>query len=576
MRDTNPKSKIQNGMTELLHLRLSAPIKTPKPRIIFWFSLSLTFAFIYGVLALQQAFSSEYIVQDDARQHVFWMQRFLAPDLFPGDLIANYFQSVAPAGYATFYKSITSLGINPLLLSKILPVFLGLITTAFCFGVCLELFPVPAAGFVASLLLNQSLWLKDDLVSATPRAFVYPIFLAFLYFLLKRSLVLVCSAIALLGLFYPQGVFNAAIILILQLVRWDKGIPRLSGDRRDYLFCATGLAVAVLVMLPFALESSEYSPTITAAQARNLPEFLPGGRSAFFSNDPWRFWLSGGRSGFLPSIQPSTMAVGFFLPILLRYQSHLPLIQRVSRKIAILPQMVLASLVMFCAAHALLFKLHLPGRYSGYTLRIVLALATGITLIVIWDALWQAYRQRVLAIAAISLLGVALLLYPSFDKNFPNTKYKVGSFPTLYQFFQTQPKDSLIASLAEEANNLPTFAQRAILVGREYAIPYHLGYYRQFRQRTLELIQAQYSPDLSAAQNLIQKYGVDFWLLDKAAFTPEYVANNNWLRQYQPATQSALSQLKQGKIPALSKVSDRCQVFDQNGFVVLNAKCMQK
>ena len=560
-------------MTLHLHKRLNVPIKTAKPRIIFWLSFSLTFSLIYGVLALQQAFSSKYVVQDDARQHVFWMQRFLDPDLFPNDLIANYFQSVAPAGYATFYK-LMAVGIDPLLLSKLLPVFLGLITTAFCFGVCLELFPVPAAGFVASLLLNQSLWLKDDLVSATPRAFVYPIFLAFLYFLLRKSLVLVCVAIALLGLFYPQAVFNASIILILQLIRLNKRLPTLSPDRRDYLFCATGLAVAVLVMLPFALESSEYSPTITAAQARNLPEFLPGGRSAFFSNDPWRFWLSGGRSGFLPSIQPSSMAVGFLLPILLRYQSHLPLIKRVRRKIAILPQMVLASLVMFCAAHALLFKLHLPGRYSGYSLRIVLSGAAGITLIVIWDALWQAYKQRVVAIAAISVLAVALLLYPCFDKNFPNTKYKVGINTTLYQFFQVQPKDSLIASLAEEANNLPTFAQKAILVGREYAIPYHLGYYRQFRQRTLELIQAQYSPDLSTVQNLIQKYDVDFWLLDKAAFQPEYIANNNWLRQYQPATQLALSQLQQGKIPALSKLSDRCQVFDQDGFVVLKAECI--
>jgi len=33
-------------------------------------------------------------------------------------------------------------------------------------------------------------------------------------------------------------------------------------------------------MLPFALEASEFGPTITAA--RKLPEFLPGGRSAFF------------------------------------------------------------------------------------------------------------------------------------------------------------------------------------------------------------------------------------------------------------------------------------------------------
>jgi len=42
--------------------------------------------------------------------------------------------------------------------------------------------------------------------------------------------------------------------------------------------------------------------------------------------------------------------------------------------------------------------------------------------------------------------------------------------------------------------------------------------------------------DLVAVQTLIQKYGVDFWLLDREAFTLEYVANNTWLKQYQPAS----------------------------------------
>jgi len=554
-----------------LHKLLTAP--TSKSQVMFWLSLSLTFAFIYSLLGLREAFSGEYVVQDDARQHVFWMQRFLDPQLFPNDLITNYFQSVAPAGYTAIYQVMAGLGINPWLLNKLLPPVLGLITTGYCFGVCLELLPLPAAGFVATLLLNQSLWMKDDLVSATPRAFVYPLFLAFLYYLLRRSLLLMAVAIALLGLFYPPGVFIAATILILRVLHWERGLPRLSQNRNSYLFCAVGLGVAVLVMLPFALETSAFGPTITAAQARRLPEFLPGGRSAFFSDDPWRFWLSGDRSGFLPSIQPPILAVGFLLPILFRYPFYFPLTQQIT-SIAILPQMVVASLIMFFAAHALLFKLHLPGRYSGYSLRIVLALAAGITLLVLWDALWQAYGQRVLALAAVALLGAALLLYPSLEQNFPNTKYKVGNVPSLYKFFQEQPKESLIASLSEEATNLPTFSQRSILVGREYVIPYHLGYYNQFRQRTLELIHAQYSPDFAVVQNLIHKYGVDFWLLDDAAFTPEYIANNNWLRQYQPVTAEAIAQLQQRRIPALSKVMDRCAVFNQYSLTVLEAKCI--
>lgn len=76
-----------------LHHRLTTA-KPSKAQLAFWFSLSLTFAAIYGCMALQQAFSSEYVVQDDARQHVFWMQRFLEPELLPNDFIANYFQSV--------------------------------------------------------------------------------------------------------------------------------------------------------------------------------------------------------------------------------------------------------------------------------------------------------------------------------------------------------------------------------------------------------------------------------------------------------------------------------------------------
>jgi hypothetical protein len=100
-----------------------------------------------------------------------------------------------------------------------------------------------------------------------------------------------------------------------------------------------------------------------------------------------------------------------------------------------------------------------------------------------------------------------------------------------------------------------------------------MGYYRQFRQRMLALIRAQYSLDLAAVQTLIQKYGVDFWLLDRAAFTPDYIANNIWLRQYQPATAEALVRLQQGT-PALSEVMERCLVFETQGLVVLDAACI--
>ena len=60
--------------------------------------IAVLFALFFGGLAIAQAFNGDYIVQDDARQYVFWMQRWQDPDLFTNDLIADYFSSLAPAG----------------------------------------------------------------------------------------------------------------------------------------------------------------------------------------------------------------------------------------------------------------------------------------------------------------------------------------------------------------------------------------------------------------------------------------------------------------------------------------------
>lgn len=568
-----------------LHKFLTAPIaKTFNSQIVFWFSLSLTFAAIYGLLGLRIAFSSEYVVQDDARQHVFWMWRFLDPTLFPNDLIADYFQSVDPLGYTTIYRLFALLGIDPIVLSKFLPIVLGLITTGYCFGICLELLPVPMAGFIASLLLNQNIWMGDDLVSATPRAFVYPLFVAFLYYVLRRQRLQCLVAIALLGVFYPPLLFIEAGILILGLLRWEGWLPRLSENRLDYRFCLPGLGVALLVMLPYALNSSEFGPVVTGIEARALPEFNRGGRIPFFDDDPWDFWLYGRDSGIMKQgFEPLLSWTGLLLPILLQYPSRFPLVKQIASRVTLLPQIILASIGMFLVAHILLYKVFAPSRYTRYSLRLVIILAAGMALTVILDAVWRWARQQAkptgqrlfLVLGLTALLGGALVLYPSFLE-FPKTNYIVGKKPALYEFFQEQPKDILIASLSREADNLPPFSKRSILVGWEYANPYHVGYYSQIRQRATDMIRAQYSQDLAEVQNFIRTYRVNFLLLDANSFTPEYLSTNRWFRQWKPIAKNVLAQMEQGITPALSNVMDRCAVFDTESLVVLEADCIAK
>ena len=575
-------------MVYRFHNLLMAPAKyIAASRTLIWLALSLAIALAYSLPALQEALNTPFLIQDDARQHVFWMQRFVDPELFPNDLIADYFQAVAPAGYSWLYRLAAWVGLDPILFHKLLPVALNLITAGYCFSVCFQLLPVPLAAFVASVLLGQGLGLTDAIVSATPKAFVYPLLLAFMDAVLRRKLWLALVAIALQGLFYPQLVLLSSGVLILRLVQWRDGIPLITRDRGDRRLVFAGLAMAFLILLPYALQSHAFGPTITAADARQLPEFsIPGSRTRFFSDDdPATFWLKG-RSGlrFATALTPVTNAFGIVLPVMMVLSGLFPLVRQLKPGLALLLQLLVSSLVWFGVAHETLFRLHLPSRYTQHSIRVVLTLSAAIAIVVILDTVWRWAIARIrkpssirnsIAIVLTGLFSVVVLGYPWFVAQFPITAYQTGRVPELYEFLRSQPTDSLIASLSDEANNLPSFAQRSVLVAEEYAIPYHTGYYTEFRQRLADATRAQYSPDIESIRSVIQQYGISHWLLDRPAFEPTYIENRLWVRQYPDILASVLELLNESRgAPALESRVSPCTVFRQQGLILLDAQCI--
>lgn len=547
---------------------------------IFWLGLSFIFAFVYSWLGLQQAFGEEYVIQDDARQHVFWMLRFVNPDLFPNDLIADYFQSVAPIGYSNLYRFAAFVGINPLVFNKFVPGILTLVTTSYCFGVAVQLLPFPVTGFIASLILNQHLWMEDNLASGTPRAFFAPILLAFFYYLLGNSLIPCLIAIALMGLFYPQMVFIAIGILGIRLFSWRKG-PRLSSRRPDYWFASAGLVIGFLVLLPYILRVSAFDPVIDVATARISPEFLADGRNAFFFDDFWTYWFGNERSGMFAKtiLTPATLSAALLLPLLIRFPQPFLLVRQIRQPTILLLHVIVVGIGLFLAAHALLFRLHLPSRYTQYSFPIVLALGSAITLTILLHTclLWVKTRPWLQKISA-SLLGIflvfALIFYPSTLERFPKGNYKIGTKPELYRFFAQQPANIMIASLTGEADFIPSFSRRSVFVSRETAIPYHRGYYEVIQQRVTDLTQAQYSPDLQQVQNFVQKYNLDFWLINLGDFSAEYLEEHEWLQQFRPATRKATASLNQEITPAILNTVDACSVWRQGDWLVLDTQCI--
>jgi hypothetical protein len=588
-----PPTLVHRVHTQLVSALPGAPLTSDPTGVTgwtyVWLALAVLFATFCGVESLRAAFIGPNVVQDDARTFLFWTARYADPELFQNDLIADYFEAVSPPGYTALnWAAAVVFHLDPLVLNKLLPAALGLVTTAFMFRLCMALLPVPVAAFAATTILNESIWLSDGLTSGTPRAFIYPIFAALLYYLVTDRALETLIAVALLGLFYPQFLTIAVGTLFLTLVRFEYGRLRLRRSRRQYLICAGALLIALPLVLWGALLSSRYGPTLTESEARGMLELSPFGRTAFFTPDAWRFWITGERTGVLPfSLKPPMIWLSLLLPPIVALRSRFALSSCLSERIGVLSRITIVSFGMYFAAHLLLFNLHLPSRYTQHSLRFVMSIGAGLalTLLVDWIGGCLEHSGRLsntvsvaARVAVVALACGAILLYPAVYPLtrgvFPYAQYVVGREVGLYRYLESTPKSSVIASMSTQIDMIPTMAKRSILSGYEYGIPYHTRYYAEIRRRTHDLLRVEYTPDIEVVRRFFATYRVSYLLIDRSAYSSEYVQTSVWMAQTQPEASIAIGILNTGQHPVIMLAAQRCGVYADSRFVLLDAACI--
>ncbi len=618
--------------------RLTQPNPRQRHRAI-GLAASLLFALLTGLYVIHEVLSDPLVIQDDARQHVFWMARFANPDLFPNDLIADYFQDVAPIGYTTLYRLASLVGIAPFDFNHIVPVLIALATTIAVYGLTIELLPLPLTGFLATAILNLSLWMKDDVASGTPRGFVYLMLALFLYGVVRRWWWWAAIAIGLTASFYPQYVIVEGTIAFIGAStvafpglarRWGlaganqvRGLDhhnhqatdrdRHNGDemnRRDrptVIFWLSLWAVAIVAVLLYALTSGDYGATISLEQARHAAEFWPRGRSQFFNDDFVRFWLTGERSGFFPDRTPLFLWLGILLPLTLKFPRQFPLAATIDPRAVLLRWWLLSTVSLFGLAHLVLFRLHLPSRYAHHNLKLLMAIASAIAITLWVDGLWQwakrfggsrgsvrpVRQSRTFAVVGAMchlggrVLGMAMIVSvaasPLWLADTFHPAYQIGGAPEVYAFLRSTPIDQKIAGIDGEMNNIPSFAQRSIIFGFEYAIPYQLGYYLPLKQRGVDTISTFFSTDRQQVADFVERYDLGFWLARRSSFQADAIRDDKRLgkvvqSEFQDdplvkAIATAIADLDAGRVPVLATDLDRCAVFGHADFVILDAAC---
>jgi hypothetical protein len=520
--------------------------------------------------------SSPRVIDDDARQHVYWTYTFQDTALFRNDLLTDFVASpkVAPPGYQALYFVGARL-MDPLLFSQVLSLLLLSACGMLLYYVGREIDAKKGGRLAAFLLLAYFLYSSSG---GLPKSFAFPLLLGTVFLVCRNSFAGMAVLLGVQSILYPPVLLNA---LALAAVSWWR-VWRRGTDRRIWwslivLGIGAGLAAAALLWVYALWPKAAWGSLVTPGEARTMPEFGPQGRTAFYA-DTWLQMVLNDRWGI-----GGVRLAGFVMLIAVMYVlGRRPgfVIPDVAR------DLVWTSLGLFVLAHLLLFKLHLPSRYVLYTwpLAALLVIAANYdTTRAALDSRWPSlcsFLRRLAERRSLcwTLLGLAacgfVYVQNRYVVNLDPLEVKVDSTAMhLYRYLQTLPKDALIAGHPLEMDNIPLFARRKVLANQELSLPYYRGYYAEVRRRLSDSLVAYYADDAQEIQRFVQQYGVDFILVNRRHFMPEFLSGTIY---YEPFNSFVKQRLSAHQRFALLEAAVGQQVYTHGPYILVSFVDMQK
>jgi len=475
------------------------------------------------VLAHFQALTNPFIINDDVRQQIFWMQQWQDPALFPGDFLTAYARHYVTWGVKGLYW-LASWWVSPLVFSKLLPGFLFIFL-----AVCLYKIGTRLADHCLGWTMVACFWLMpfflDNLAGGLARAFAAPLLALFWLGWLARRPWVMAGALLLQALFIPYIFLVAAPAALLAwlLARLGRDTPPPFPAQTSH-FVLLGLGALLVMAIDLQFSAGGYGPLVRAPEMVNHPEFYAHGRYPMLPEasllwellSPWEYippfqeWgpVAGGLTcaGLL-----ALLAAGFWR---LDWPSW-------RQRLKPAGYLGLSSLAVYFLARLFLLQLFVPDRYLMYTLNLFLCLflALGLT-----SALrvprWPRHLAILTLVAAASLAawrleGVGLKDY--------------SAYRAVYAALAATPKDALIAGHPNLMDTIPTFAQRRAFATYELAHPWSRGYWATLKPRLVDLFKAYYAADPQEVVAFCRRYGIAWLIVDDRHFTPAFLKGGYFL-----------------------------------------------
>ncbi len=510
------------------------------------------------IFAHWPALTNPYVINDDVRQQIFWMQQWVDPELYQNDLLTEYAKNYVPWGVQAIYAAAAPL-INPVQFTKILTGLLFVITAGFLFGMGLQFRDDLTPIFIGCTFCFMGHFMSK-ISGGLSQSFAFPLLTAYLFFLGRNNLIGAGILVFLASLFNPY-IFLLCLVTYWIFMAYNLGKIIVPWSRScGYFIASSQLATApaqgdmqnakeggffsslmcelrassippptiafsgllvmagcVLILLKYAFYSPpEFGPLVTWGDMVGKLEYSATGRyelmpipSLFYELiRPWIFNLPFLTWGPLPAWILACLGITVIVFALIRGKWDMDL-----SGFTVFGYLFVASLLCYVASWVLIFKLFVPRRYVEFSLNIFYCVAIGACIRAALGSLVSRGIAFPLAATLFTILA-AISLYRTGI-------YDYSREAALYRFVQSAPKTSLMAGPPDLMDNVLTFGRRKAFVTYKLSHTWYTRYWEVIKKRTFDFFRAYYAEDPAEVRDFCRKNGIDYLIVRDKDFSPD-------------------------------------------------------
>lgn len=510
---------------------------------------------------------------DDARQQVWPFLGFHDPQLFQGDVVADYYLRCLPTGYQAIYR-LTAPLVDPRVTSKVVPYLTYAVLLAGVWLACRGIGGRAAAWLGVFTVLASGVFL-ERMSGGLPRSFAAALVAVAAAAVVNRKPGWLAATAVAGAAFYPSAGVVLGVTLAGYAMVWP-GLRSPSDGRRRWVLAA-GLTVATAIgclaaiALP-ARGSAAYGGRIGVEDFDRYPEAGFNGR--FKSQIPTEKRQSYLRVGSwcVASLvrdvgSPQVMEKPATLLVLFVAMGGGILILTTRPSSCGLVILVVASAATYYAADWLFPALFWPSRYVEHVVPVILVIVGSTSLVEVLKAISGGRVAETTrgALVVVPVMFVLFVLAAAPAKR-PGLNVSSHNRAALFEFMNSLPVDAVIAGWPVGwLQSVRYCSGRQVLVDYENHLAFHRRFIEMMRPRARLSIEATLSTEDAALRRLHEEYGVTHFVHSPriAEQRPYYFEPFNDLI-------AELREARADRPYAAERLAQRATVFRERRLVVID------